>query len=124
MLFQDFWPSRAKIFTSPPSPSLLISNFWIAFDVQTYFLIFTYSTVTDPLPGDLIMEDIDLGPKKCAKPNFSFRSQKSRVFSIFTHSIDVSPLASNFAIIYSEFNGLDTLTVECVKNLGIPEIFV
>ena len=38
------------------------------------FLIFTYSTVTDPLPGDLIMEDIDLG-QKSAKPNFPFSAK-------------------------------------------------
>lgn len=90
MLFQDFWPSRAKIFTSPPSPSLLISNFWIAFDVQTFFLIFTYSTVTDPLPGDLIIEDIDLEQKMCQIFHFEAKNwDKNLGFSQFlSHSID------------------------------------
>ena len=100
MLFQDFWPSRAKIFTSPPSPSLLISNFWIAFDVQTFFLIFTYSTVTDPLPGDLIIEDIDLGQKMC-QTKFSILKPKIEtkitvLSHFFTHSIGVGPFASRF----------------------------
>ena len=54
------------------------------------FLIFTYSTVTDPLPGDLIMEDIDLGQKMC-QTKFPVFSQKLRQKSRFCLNFRLIP---------------------------------
>ena len=52
--------------------------------------IFTYSTVTDPLPGDLIIEDIDLEQKMCQIFHFEAKNwDKNLGFSQFlSHSID------------------------------------
>ena len=73
MLFQDFVQARAG------------GNIQFLDRVRRtniLFLIFTYSTVTDPLLGDLIMENIDL-EQKCAKPNFPFSAKNEPKISVF-----------------------------------------